>query len=86
MYRIYYTQEGEITTVGVSDQPGDYIECDLETMMDVQKNVHLYEINMKIQECHSLRPTRDASSTRGPYSNHPAVSRIGHMRWYSSRR
>ena len=49
MYRIYYTHEGEITTVGASDQPGDYIECDLDTMLAVQKSVHLYEIkNQKL--------------------------------------
>jgi len=61
MYRIYYTQEGEITTVGASDQPGDYIECDLETMMDVQKNVHLYQIvDQKIVK----KPLEQARSAR----------------------
>ena len=47
MYRIYYTHDGEITTVGVSDQPGDFIECDLETMLDIQKAVHLFRIENK---------------------------------------
>lgn len=37
MYRIYYTHEGEITTVGVSQAPGDYIECDLDVMTKVQQ-------------------------------------------------
>ena len=49
MYRIYYTHEGEITTVGASDQPGNFIECDLDTMLAVQTSVHLYEIkNQKL--------------------------------------
>tara|TARA_R100000773_G_C4187179_1_gene94493 strand:+ start:225 stop:539 length:315 start_codon:yes stop_codon:yes gene_type:complete len=37
MYRIYYTHDGEITTVGVSKDPGTYIECNLEIMEKVQQ-------------------------------------------------
>lgn len=61
MYRIYYTQEGEITTVGASDQPGEYIEVDLETMMDVQKNVHLYHV---VDQTIAKKPIEQARSGR----------------------
>lgn len=47
MYRIYYTHNGNITTVGASNEPGDYIECDLETMLEVQQSVHMYMVNNK---------------------------------------
>ena len=51
MYRIYYTHEGEITIVGASDQPGEYIECDLKTLEKIQASPHLYRIeNKKIVE------------------------------------
>ena len=57
MYRIYYTHDGEITTIGVSDQPGEYIECDLDTMLKLQESVHLYKIeNEKI-----VKKTSEAS-------------------------
>lgn len=47
MYRIYYTHDGEITTIGVADQLGEYIECDLDTMLKLQESVHLYKIEDK---------------------------------------
>ena len=47
MYRIYYTHEGEITIVGASDQPGEYIECDLKTLEKIQASPHLYRIENK---------------------------------------
>lgn len=47
MYKIYYTHEGDITTVGASDQPGEYIECDLDTMVKIQASPHLFKIENK---------------------------------------
>ena len=31
MFKIYYTHEGQITTVGTSDELGEYVTCDLAT-------------------------------------------------------
>ena len=47
MYRIYYTHDGEITTVGLSKDPGTFIECDLEVMTKVQQAPHTYVIRDK---------------------------------------
>ena len=47
MYRVYYTVEGEITMVGASDEPGDFIEVDYDTMIDMQNNGHLHMIQNK---------------------------------------
>tara|TARA_E500000318_G_C3438219_1_gene163908 strand:+ start:178 stop:492 length:315 start_codon:yes stop_codon:yes gene_type:complete len=44
MYKIYYTQTGDITMVGSSDDPGTYITCDLETLQKLQGNTYLYRI------------------------------------------
>lgn len=69
MYRIYYTHDGEITTVGVSDQPGEYIECDLETMIKLQESVHLFEIkNKKIvkKTLETNKPARTFNHTYEP--------------------
>lgn len=61
MYKIYYTHNGEITTIGVSDQPGEYIECDLKTMLEIQKSPQQYIIkNQKIlmKEKEENKPAR----------------------------
>jgi len=39
MFKIYYNHLGQITIVGASDEPGDFISCNEETMIEVQKGM-----------------------------------------------
>jgi len=47
MFKIYYTHDGKITMVGASDEPGEHITCDLDTLKKLQDNTHLYEVKNK---------------------------------------
>ena len=64
MYRIYYTHDGEITTVGVSKDPGTFIECDLELMEKVQKAPHTFLIKNKKLVSKINLPTKEPKKLR----------------------
>ena len=62
MFKIYYTQTGDITMVGSSDEPGTHITCDLETLQKLQGNTHLYRIENKKLVKKDIEPSKPAKS------------------------
>jgi len=64
MFKIYYTQTGDITMVGSSDDPGTYITCDLETLQKLQGNTHHYRIENKKLVKKVIEQSRPARSLK----------------------
>ena len=58
MYRIYYTHVGESTTVGVSQAPGTFIECNLEIMEKVQQAPQTFFIKDKKLMLKTIAPKK----------------------------
>ena len=58
MFKIYYTHEGQITTVGTSDELGEYITCDLATLEKLQGTIHLYEVKNKQLVKKQIEPSK----------------------------